>query len=291
MELNGPRRQFLRAAATTMGMAPLALAGYGRYIARRDPQVREVEMYIPDLHPDLSGCRLALVSDLHLSAFVSIDEVRRAVEVANEMRPHLTFVNGDLITGPGDPLDDCIRELSRLRASDGVYGCMGNHEIVTNSEDYTAQQCGRVGIRMLRCQNAAVTIGGAQINVAGIDYQRRGSRYLVGTHALIRHDAFNLLLSHNPDVFPVASRQGWDLTLAGHTHGGQVTLEYLHPALNPARFYTPFVYGSYGLGKSRMYVTSGVGTVGVPVRLNTLPEVAVLRLRRAEGRLMQVSQG
>jgi predicted MPP superfamily phosphohydrolase len=276
-----PRREFLRAAATTMAIAPVAAAGYGRYIAQRDPLVREVELPVDGLHPDLSGLRIVQISDLHLSEFVSRREVARAVDLANELRPHLTLVTGDLITSTGDPLDECIRELSRLRADAGIYGCMGNHEIVAGSEDYTAEHGADAGVRFLRCRNVDLRFGTGHLNLAGIDYQRRGRPYLVGTHALVRKECLNVLMSHNPDVFPAAVRQGWDVTIAGHTHGGQITLEYLHPALNPARFYTPFVYGAYSIGARRLYVTSGVGTVGVPVRLNTTPEIALLRLKTA----------
>jgi predicted MPP superfamily phosphohydrolase len=98
---------------------------------------------------------------------------------------------------------------------------------------------------------------------------------------MIQPDEFNLLLSHSPDVFLVAANQGWDLTLAGHTHGGQVTFEFLDPALNPARFYTPFTYGTYRRDARAMYVTRGIGTVGVPARFGAAPELAVIRLVRA----------
>ena len=93
--------------------------------------------------------------------------------------------------------------------------------------------------------------------------------------------ALNVLLSHNPDVFPVAAQQGWDFTLAGHTHGGQVNFEILHYGMNVARFYTPYVYGLYTAGRSSIYVTRGIGTIGMPARLGAPPEISVLRLRKA----------
>ena len=79
----------------------------------------------------------------------------------------------------------------------------------------------------------------------------------------------------------MAAQQGWDLTLAGHTHGGQVNVEILHHSFNVARFYTPYVYGLYRSGRSSIYVTRGIGTIGMPVRLGAPPEIAVLRLRKA----------
>jgi hypothetical protein len=93
--------------------------------------------------------------------------------------------------------------------------------------------------------------------------------------------ALNVLLSHNPDVFPVAAQKGYDLTMAGHTHGGQVTVEILNESINPARFFTPFVYGLFQRGAAAAYVTRGIGTIGVPVRIGAPPEIALLRLRKA----------
>jgi hypothetical protein len=141
----------------------------------------------------------------------------------------------------------------------------------------------RLGIAFLRSQTRQLRFGNAVMNIAGVDYQTMSAQphYLRGAENLIAPNALNLLLSHNPDVFPVAAQQGWDLTLAGHTHGGQVTVEILHHNINLARFYTPYVYGHYRSGKSSIYVTRGIGTIGMPARLGAPPEIAVLRLRKA----------
>ena len=91
----------------------------------------------------------------------------------------------------------------------------------------------------------------------------------------------NLLLSHNPDVFPVAVRKGYDAVLSGHTHGGQVTVEILNQTLNVARFATPYVAGLYRLEGRSCYVTAGIGTIALPVRIGAPPEITVVRLTRA----------
>ena len=120
------------------------------------------------------------------------------------------------------------------------------------------------------------------MNFAGVDYQKFSLKpdYLRGAEHMIAPDALNILLSHNPDVFPVAAQQGWDLTLSGHTHGGQVNVEILHQNLNLARFYTPYVHGLYQSGRSSIYVTRGIGTIGMPARLGAAPEITVLRLKK-----------
>jgi len=98
---------------------------------------------------------------------------------------------------------------------------------------------------------------------------------------LVAPGAVNVLLQHSPDVFPAAVSKGYNLLLAGHTHGGQVTVEILDQAINPARFFTPYVYGLYRLGGAAAYVTRGIGTIGVPARIGAPPEISLLRLRKA----------
>ena len=121
------------------------------------------------------------------------------------------------------------------------------------------------------------------LNVAGVDYQPlyEKAKYLRGAGKLVVPGETNLLLSHNPDVFPVAARQGYNLMLAGHTHGGQVSVEILDQAINPARFFTSYVYGLYRQGAAAAYVTRGIGTIGIPARIGAPPEISLLRLRKA----------
>lgn len=272
------RRGVLQVAQAAVVAAPALALGYGTFYERRKLTPLEVNLRIPGLPRDLDGVRIAQLSDIHMSSFLSAKDLAAAVEMANGFRPHISVVTGDLITRIGDPLDDCLAELKRLKASDGVWGCLGNHEIYAECEGYVAEQAAKFGLRFLRGEAETLHFGDAQLRLAGVDYQRMHGRYLVGAKALQTPGAFQVLLSHNPDVFGVAAEQGWDLTLAGHTHGGQVTVEYLNQHLNFARFFTPYVYGHYEKEKSHLYVTRGIGTVGVPVRIGAVPEVALVRL-------------
>ena len=259
---------------------PAATLGYGVYIARSSMDLHEESIAIPGLHPDLDGLRIAQLTDIHLSPFLSVSELERAVAMANETRPHLTLVTGDLISTAGDPLDACLDRLSMLRADAGIFGCLGNHEIYAGTEDYTTERGARLGIRFLRSAAQPLRFGNATLNLAGVDYQRMHGEYLEGTEKMIAPNALNILMSHNPDVFPVAARQGWDFTVAGHTHGGQINIEILRKDISVARFFTPYTIGQYRIGNSSIYVSRGIGTIGIPVRLGSTPEVALLRLCR-----------
>jgi predicted MPP superfamily phosphohydrolase len=272
------RRSFLLAAKGAVLGAPAVAAGYAVFIERRDLRLRTVDVPIRGLPQDLHGLRLVQLSDIHLSAYLSRSELRRAIDMANETRAHVALVTGDLISMTGDPLDDCIEELKRLRADAGVIGCMGNHEIYTNSIDYLTKQGGKAGINFLRSANRVFRFGDARLNFAGVDYQRFHTVYLAGAERLLEPGMPNILLSHNPDVLPVAAGMGFDLTISGHTHGGQITAEILDQNISIARFYTRYVYGLYRVGDGAGYVTRGIGTVGVPARLGAPPEVALIRL-------------
>jgi len=282
-EADPTRRALLRTAGTAAVAAPFALVGFGTFVERTAFGVREIDIPIRDLHHDLEGLRLVQISDIHLSPFLSERDFARVVDAANGLRAHVMFVTGDLISVRGDPLDACLDQLSRLRADAGVLGCLGNHEVYARSEEYTTVQAARMGISFLRGQARRLQFGNATLNIGGVDYQKMNDRhhYLPGAERMLSPGALNVLLSHNPDVFPVAAQQGWDFTLAGHTHGGQVNFEILHYGLNVARFYTPYVYGLYKAGRSSIYVTRGIGTIGMPARLGAPPEISVLRLRKA----------
>jgi predicted MPP superfamily phosphohydrolase len=187
----------------------------------------------------------------------------------------------------GDPLEACIRQLARVKADAGMFGCLGNHERYARAESEAARVAAQSGIPILRGQAQLVRWGNSVLNVAGVDYQRGSSKgnYLLGAQRLVYPEGFNLLLSHNPDVFPVAARQGYDLVLAGHTHGGQVNIEILDESINPARFYTPYIRGLYRLRpedtSAAAYVTPGIGTIGIPARIGAPPEISLLTLRKA----------
>jgi predicted MPP superfamily phosphohydrolase len=276
-QFNPARRKLLQTAATGLCVAPLAGAAFG-IVRRNHFRLSEVPVPIHNLPKDLEGLRIVQITDIHLSPFLSEREFAMAIDMANETRANIALVTGDLITRPGDPLDACLGQLARIRADAGVLGCLGNHEIYAGTENYVTEQGRRIGIEFLRRQARQLRFGDAVINFAGIDYQRMHSHYLQGMEQLIVPGAVNIMLSHNPDVFPVAAAQGYGLTISGHTHGGQVDVEILHQHVNVARYFTPFVQGLYRRGNSSVYVSNGLGTIGVPVRLGAPPEVSVLRL-------------
>jgi predicted MPP superfamily phosphohydrolase len=297
------RRAFFRSAAYLAGGLPFVAGAYGFFKERLSYQVREIEIPVADLPAGLDGLRILQLSDIHAGDFMPPGEIRRAVEMGNELGPDLTVVTGDFITGASDPLEDCIAELSRLHAPLGVWGCNGNHEIYAGAEERAQQLFERFRMRLLRQQNAELTWRGEKFNLIGVDYQRERTAsgkklpMLRGAEPLVRNDIPNILLSHNPNSFRRAAELGIQLSLAGHTHGGQVQVEIVDHSFSPARFMTNFVAGLYRLPlggnsipalsgpandarkHSTLYVNRGLGTIGMPVRLGVPPEITLITLR------------
>ncbi|HEY1264162.1 MAG TPA: hypothetical protein VGF06_11615, partial [Terriglobales bacterium] len=174
----------------------------------------------------------------------------------------------------------------------GIWGCNGNHEIYAEAEDKAQALFQQHGMKLLRQERAELEWRGRKLNLIGVDYQRdhmtRGPRgpMLQGIEPLISREYPNILLSHNPNSFHRAAELGIELSLAGHTHGGQVKVEIVDHSVSPAQLITDFVAGLYHLpmkdGKqAALYVNRGLGTFGMPVRIGVPPEITLLTLRRA----------
>ena len=303
------RRYFFKTATAAAGAAPFLGAMYGFAAERLNYQIHRVDIPISNLSAALDGMTIVQLSDIHMSGYMPRAQVRRAVDMANDLGADLAVVTGDFITGAGDPLEECIEEVRRLSAPLGIYGCNGNHEIYADAEDRAQDLFAQQGMKLLRHENALITFNGAQLNLIGVDYQRErapGGRKvsaLTGIESLIRKDLRNILLSHNPNSFNRAAELGIELSLAGHTHGGQIQVEILDHRLSPARFITDYVAGLYMRPlftpaktvasqkflhaaalqgpHSAIYVNRGLGTVGAPVRLGVPPEISLLTLRRS----------
>jgi predicted MPP superfamily phosphohydrolase len=303
--LNPARRTVFRYATYLAGGLPLLAAVYGATAGRLRYRIVTVEVPITTLPSSLDGLRIVHLSDLHIGDFVSRAAIRRAVDLANTVQPDLVVLTGDLITSARDPLEDCIEELSRLQAPLGVWGCHGNHERSAGVEARAQALFARYGMRLLRQQCVELSWRGGRFNLIGVDDQRThirtgaASAILGDIEALVRPDIPNILLSHNPDTFPRAAAMGIELSLAGHTHGGQLRLALGGRQWSPASLITPFVAGLYRLPfgpaghtpghagtphprpSAFLYVNRGLGTFALPVRLGVPPEITALTLRAA----------
>ena len=303
VQFNPSRRAFFQYVAILAGSVPFLAATYGFAAGRLRYTIERVDVPVANLPPELDGLRIAQLSDIHIGNYMPPAEIARAVDMANDLHPDIAFLTGDFVSREGDPLETCISELSRLRAPLGVWGCNGNHEIYAGVEEEAARLFQEKDMRLLRAQSSVIEHNGASFNLLGVDYQRdhmvsgeRTGPMLQEIEHLVRRDMPNVLLSHNPNSFRRAAELGVELSLAGHTHGGQIKFEIVDHTVSPARLITPFVAGLYklpmnrharaaspsnGVQKAALYVNRGLGTFGFPVRIGVPPEITLLTLRRA----------
>lgn len=266
------RRAALKGALATAIGALTGAVSYGVAYERHCLGVTEATMPFLGLSPALDGLRVALLTDVHHSALVSADDVTRAVELALSTEPDMIVLGGDYVTyGDRNFVEPVAELLAPLRAPNGVFAILGNHD---DDREMPAALT-RKGITVLKDQRTRVVIRGDALEIAGIRFWTRRPADIA--KVLKGADDPVLLLAHDPRRLTEAAALNVPAVLSGHTHGGQVVLPGLG-AVARARF--PIVEGLGQREKSSIFVSRGIGTVYVPVRINCPPEVALVTLQR-----------
>ena len=273
-----------------MAAAPFVAGAYGLFYGRLNLERRRQPIRIGRLPAAFDGFRIAQLSDFHIGPFMTEEQIRKYVAIANALTPDLIAITGDFVTWDPATQGAVVDALAGLRAPFGVFGCLGNHEAWAGVEDSITLRFRQANIPILRHQRVAIRSHGESVNLMGIDFESRrrfgpnsGSfvdRFRFPLDGLMDRDRVNILLSHNPDSFDRAAALGIDLTLSGHTHGGQASLEFVNPRIAPCRLITPYVAGWFEKPGGQLYVNRGIGTVFVPIRLGAPPEITVFELKR-----------
>ncbi len=248
--------------------------------------VVERELPLPGLEPGLDGLRIAVVSDLHIgSPHVGLEKLQAVVDAIDAERPELVVLLGDLVVqgvlgGTFVEPERSAVELSRLKSPLGTVAVIGNHDAWLDRARVRSALEGQ-GVRVLEDECLRLTRGSTPFSVCGLRDLWTGNPDVKETLRAVNDGAPVLLLTHNPDVFPDVPPRV-TLTLAGHTHGGQVSLPIVGRPIVPSRFGERFAAGIIREDGRTMFVTTGVGTSILPVRFRVVPEVAIVRLKRAD---------
>lgn len=267
------RRAVLKGLA---GASVAALGGTGAHgflYARHDLELTRATLPVARLPPGLSGLRIGLITDVHRSRWVSHQDAAQAAATLMHEAPDVIVLGGDYVTwGDRQYVGACAEALDPLSAPFGVYGILGNHD---DDHDMPAALAAR-GVQMLKDARTSVQIKGEAVDIVGIRYWTKRAADI----AIILRGAtgFPLLLAHDPRRLTEAADLKIPLVLSGHTHGGQVVLPGLG-AIAAGKF--PIVAGVGRRQDTTMFVSRGVGTVYIPVRVNCPPEVALLTLAPA----------
>jgi predicted MPP superfamily phosphohydrolase len=257
--------------ATTVG-AVTGAAAYGAGYERHRIGVTHAALPVSGLPPALDGLRIAFLTDIHHSLMVPADDVTHAVNLAMAQRPDLIVLGGDYVTfGDRDYVGPVAELLAPLRAPHGVFAILGNHD---DDRDMPAALMKR-HIAVLRDARTRLEIRGEPLELAGLRFWTRGASDLA--RVLRKATDTVLLLAHDPRRLTQAAELNVPAVLSGHTHGGQVVLPGVG-AVARRRFQV--LAGLGARDNTTIFVSRGIGTVYVPVRINCPPEVAMVTLKR-----------
>ncbi len=266
------RRAAIKGALVTTIGAITGAGLYGVGYERHHVGLTESTLPVSGLAEALEGLRIALITDIHHSQTVSADDVHRAVQLVMTQHPDLIVLGGDYVTwGDRSYVEPAAELLAPLTAPHGVFAILGNHD---DDRDMPAALT-KHHIAVLRDARTRLMIRSEGLELAGIRFWTRRMEDIARVLRSAKGTA--ILLAHDPRRLTEAAALNVPAVLSGHTHGGQVVI----PGVGAmARRNFPVLAGLASRGDTSLFVSRGVGTVYVPVRINCPPEVAILTLRR-----------
>jgi uncharacterized protein len=281
MKFDDSRRTFLKMGAVALSGYSFAGATKG-LIDRNDYDIIERTIRIQNLPDEFKGFTIGLMSDIHSSVFMTKPEMDDYVAALNNLKTDIIFVPGDFVNSQTDEVYPFVEAFSSLRAPYGVFGCLGNHDYYADV-DVVAKEVDGCGIKLLRNDAVKIVKGNSFINLVGVDdipIDGKPEPYLERALSSVQNPNPRILLCHKPYYLETFASHNIDLTLAGHTHGGQIVFARVgNMIVCPAALFSKYVWGLYKSGNSQMYITRGIGTVGVPFRINCPPEITKIILQ------------
>jgi len=245
---------------------------YGRLLEKRFG-LAEAEIAPPEWPPDCDRLRVLLISDVHAGIFLQPRTLSAIVTTLMALRPDLVAVAGDLVTGHAREIEPFLAALAPLAdAPLGAWGCLGNHDYFGGDPEELRKNLQAIGLQLLKNESVRLTHGTGSVVLGGIDDLVMGRPDWTAVTA--PHGTPHLLLAHNPDHFYEAAARGVPLVLSGHTHGGQIRLPNGPPIIRQSRY--GFDEGLYAYQTSRLVVSRGLGSVGLPWRWGADPEALLL---------------
>jgi predicted MPP superfamily phosphohydrolase len=285
------RRAFLH--TSILGVSGLALASCTRGIMdRNEIEITHRTFHIPNLPQEFHGKTISFISDIHSGPFMGVDELSRVVNSVNKLKSDMIVVPGDFVTSHVNEMEAFSEAMSELKAPMGIYACTGNHDYYAGV-DVVSRGLEDIGFHLLRNDNAKIEVGGKSLYLIGVDDDdaKDVRRYVDGKPAPhieaayrgIPNDAATVLLWHKPYEFESFAKTNVGLMLSGHTHGGQIVLGRIGQTVMAfSSLASQYVEGIYLPQESKsvtqMYVSRGIGVVGLPLRINCPPEITQITL-------------
>ncbi len=281
------RRDFLSKTASLAPLAvgfgfPSVITAYSVLNNRSDYIINSMTLRFPNLPNELRGLKLAHLSDIHSGLYMPQRKMEEITEVVNAQSPDLVVLTGDFVSSFKEEIEPFANAFQGLKSTFGTFSCAGNHDEwagISAIESALSEK----KLNLLRNRTEVLTIDGARLNVIGMDFTREKKHYLERALKSADKDGFNLLLCHHPDFFLHAKPMGIDLMLAGHTHGGQIALEFAGMEFYPIDLFYKYPRGLYEEGNhhaQKLYVNLGIGITATPLR-TVQAEVALITLEQS----------
>ena len=239
----------------------------------------DIEISSADVPESFNGARIVFISDIHLGPYLSSQRLSGIVKRINDIKPEMIILGGDYVHYRSKYIEPVFSELGKLRADQGVYAVLGNHDHYAGA-DFTRKMMAKYGIISINNQSVWVKRGIDSIKIGGVGDLWEDIQNPENTLKALKKSNFAILVSHQPDYIENMNTDLIDLTLSGHTHGGQVTLFGWWAPVLPSNYGQKYRYGLVDSRRMKSYISSGIGTVAIPFRFFCRPEIVVIHLRK-----------
>ncbi|MBS1495188.1 MAG: metallophosphoesterase [Bacteroidetes bacterium] len=291
------RRKFIRAGGILLTGYTFTSATIG--VLKKDEfAVTNQNIYIENLPAELAGLRILLISDIHSGPYMNESQMKNYTDILNSYNADLILIPGDLTNSERTEVYPFTKAFKDLKAKYGVYATLGNHDYFHDADYVAKAVLNETPIKLMRNENTILEINNKKLLLMGMEDTRvSGANYdpviykyfdktvtdakeIMKQNNLSFESIPKILMYHKPYFFNDFSKEKIDLTVSGHTHGGQIVFAKLgNFNLSIAAAVSSFVEGLYKNENSNMYVSRGIGTVGLPLRLNCRPEITILTLK------------
>jgi hypothetical protein len=251
--------------------------------------VREIEFKKQNLPAELKGFKIAFITDVQADRYTDEKRLKRYVDKINAADPDLVLIAGDIITSTPNYIDLAAKHIGKIKSTHGTYSCVGDHDNWAYRQDYIRSlrevdsALSKYNVSMLDNQLHYIEIDSSRIGIAFIthNYVTEISETTLRNVVSSNKADFKILLTHQPQDFIISSavKNNYDLFLAGHTHGGQITLLFPFIQLTPTLIETRYIKGDFYFGNTLAIICGGLGMSLAPVRYNSTPEIVMLTLK------------